>query len=97
MAPVQTPRTVLVTGGNRGIGLACARTFAAQGHRVAVTHRSSPPPEGGDLLAVPCDVTDPEAVEAAFGQVEATIGPVEVLVSNAGINRDGLVLRMSED
>ena len=97
MAPAVTPRTVLVTGGNRGIGLACARTFAAQGHRVAVTHRSSPPPEGGDLLAVRCDVTDAEAVEAAFANIEATIGPVEVLVSNAGINRDGLLLRMSED
>ena len=97
MDPSGTPRTVLVTGGNRGIGLACARTFAAQGHRVAVTYRSAPPPDAADLLPVPCDVTDPAAVDAAFGQVEGALGPVEVLVSNAGINRDALVLRMSDD
>ena len=64
---------------------------------MAVTYRSAPPPDADDLLPVPCDVTDPEAVDAAFGQVEGALGPVEVLVSNAGINRDGLVLRMSED
>jgi len=89
-------RSVLVTGGNRGIGLAIARAFAAQGDRVAVTHRSpvTDLPEG--LLAVPCDVTDAAAVDAAFGKVEAEHGPVQVLVSNAGITDDKLLLRMSE-
>jgi len=87
---------VLVTGGSRGIGLACARRFAELGDRVAVTYNSSPPPEG--LFAVKCDVTDQAAVEEAFDTVEAEFGgPVEVLVSNAGLTRDGLILRMSED
>jgi NAD(P)-dependent dehydrogenase (short-subunit alcohol dehydrogenase family) len=90
------PRLVLVTGGSRGIGLACARRFAELGDRVAVTYNSSPPPEG--LFAVKCDVTDQAAVEEAFDTVEAEFGgPVEVLVSNAGLTRDGLILRMSED
>jgi NAD(P)-dependent dehydrogenase (short-subunit alcohol dehydrogenase family) len=89
-------RIVLVTGGGRGIGLACARRFAALGDRVAVTYRSSDPPEG--LFAVKCDVTSTGDVEAAFGAVEEHFGgSVEVLVSNAGITRDGLLLRMSED
>jgi NAD(P)-dependent dehydrogenase (short-subunit alcohol dehydrogenase family) len=89
-------RIVLVTGGARGIGLACARRFAAEGDRVAVTYRSSDPPDG--LFAVKCDVTSTGDVEAAFGAVEEQFGgPVEVLVSNAGITRDGLLLRMSED
>ncbi|WP_127783080.1 beta-ketoacyl-ACP reductase [Rhodococcus sp. X156] len=88
-------RSVLVTGGNRGIGLAIARTLAAEGHRVAVTHRGSGAPEG--LLGVRCDVTDAEAVDAAFAEVEAAQGPVEVLVSNAGITEDTLLLRMTED
>ena len=88
-------RTVLVTGGSRGIGLACARRFAALGDNVAVTHHSSAAPD--DLFGVPCDVTSVESVEAAFGAVEAHFGPVEVLVSNAGVTRDGLLLRMSED
>ena len=89
-------RIVLVTGGARGIGLACARRFAALGDRVAVTYRSSDPPEG--LFAVKCDVTSTGDVEAAFAAVEEHFGgPVEVLVSNAGITRDGLLLRMSED
>jgi 3-oxoacyl-[acyl-carrier protein] reductase len=74
--------------------LACAQRFLAQGDRVAVTYNSSPPPEG--LFAVKCDVTDPESVDAAFKSVEAEFGPVEVLVSNAGITKDGLLLRMSE-
>jgi 3-oxoacyl-[acyl-carrier protein] reductase len=74
--------------------LACAQRFVAQGDRVAVTYNSSPPPEG--LFAVKCDVTDPESVDAAFKAVEAEFGPVEVLVSNAGITKDGLLLRMSE-
>jgi NAD(P)-dependent dehydrogenase (short-subunit alcohol dehydrogenase family) len=88
-------RSVLVTGGNRGIGLAVARAFAAQGDRVAVTHRGSGAPEG--LFGVQCDVTDAVAVDEAFTKVEAEHGPVEVLVSNAGITDDTLLLRMSED
>jgi 3-oxoacyl-[acyl-carrier protein] reductase len=86
---------VLVTGGNRGIGLAIARAFAAQGDRVAVTHRGSGAPDG--LFGVECDVTDVAAVDAAFSAVEAEQGPVEVLVSNAGITDDRLLLRMSEE
>jgi NAD(P)-dependent dehydrogenase (short-subunit alcohol dehydrogenase family) len=89
------PRSVLVTGGNRGIGLATARTLAAAGHRVAVTTRSGDVPD--DLLAVKCDVTDSTQVEDAFTEVEAAHGPVEVLVSNAGITDDTLLLRMSEE
>ena len=88
-------RSVLVTGGNRGIGRAIAEAFVASGDKVAVTHRSGEPPEG--TLGVICDVTDPESVEAAFAQVEEAHGPVEVLVANAGITRDTLLLRMSED
>jgi 3-oxoacyl-[acyl-carrier protein] reductase len=88
-------RVVLVTGGSRGIGLACARRFAALGDRVAVTYHSSPPPEG--LFGVKCDVTSVADVDAAFGAIEAEFGPVEVLVSNAGITKDTLLLRMSED
>ncbi len=92
-----------MTGGNRGIGLAIAQAFAAEGDRVAVTHRSgggagdAPAglPEG--LLPVRCDVTDADAVDAAFTRVEEEHGPVEVLVSNAGITDDGLLMRMSED
>lgn len=91
-----TRRTVLVTGGSRGIGLACARAFAAAGHRVAVTSSSTPIDEA-DLLTVKCDVTDAAQVDAAVGQVEEQLGPIEVLVANAGINRDGLLVRMSED
>ena len=90
------PRVVLVTGGSRGIGLACARRFHALGDRVAVTFNSSPPPD--DLFGVKCDVTDGSQVDAAFAAVEEEFGgPVEVLVSNAGITRDGLLLRMGED
>jgi 3-oxoacyl-[acyl-carrier protein] reductase len=88
-------RTVLVTGGNRGIGLAIAQAFAANGDRVAVTHRGSGAPEG--LFGVSCDVTDTEQVDVAFGAVEAELGPVQVLVSNAGIADDALLMRMSED
>jgi 3-oxoacyl-[acyl-carrier protein] reductase len=88
---------VLVTGGNRGIGLAIAKAFAAQGDQVAVTHRS--PVEGlpGELLPVQCDVTDAAAVDAAFTEIEDKHGPVQVLVSNAGITDDGLLMRMSEE
>lgn len=96
MTAAPTPRTVLVTGGSRGIGLGCARAFAAAGHRVAVTSSSTPVNEAG-LLAVKCDVTDVDQVEAAVAQVEEQLGPVEVLVANAGITRDGLLVRMSED
>jgi 3-oxoacyl-[acyl-carrier protein] reductase len=85
-----------VTGGNRGLGLAIARKLADDGHRVAITYRSAPP-DDDRLLAVECDVTDTEAVDAAFAKVEEALGPVEILVSNAGITRDNLLLRMSED
>ena len=88
-------RVVLVTGGSRGIGLACAERFAAMGDRVAVTYNSTPP--SGDFFAVKCDVTDSAQVDAAFKAVEEHFGPVEILVSNAGITRDTLLLRMSED
>lgn len=88
-------RTVLVTGGNRGIGLSIAQAFAKQGDRVAVTHRSGDAPEG--LFGVRCDVTDVESVDAAFTTVEAELGPVEVLVANAGITDDTLLLRMSDE
>jgi NAD(P)-dependent dehydrogenase (short-subunit alcohol dehydrogenase family) len=91
-----TPRTVLVTGGNRGIGKAIAARFVAEGHRVAVTSRSgSGGPEGA--LTVQADITDAASVDAAFTQVEAELGPVEVLVANAGITNDKLLLRMDED
>ncbi|HEY0696314.1 MAG TPA: beta-ketoacyl-ACP reductase [Micromonospora sp.] len=88
-------RTVLVTGGNRGIGLAIAQAFVKQGDRVAVTHRGDNPPP--DVFAVRCDITDPEAVDAAFTAVEAELGPVEVLVANAGITDDTLLMRMTEE
>jgi len=90
-----TPRTVLVTGGNRGIGRAVAERLAADGHRVAVTHRGSGAPEG--LFGVECDVTDTASVDAAFTTVEAELGPVEVLVANAGVTEDTLLMRMSEE
>src|SRR3954452_24527768 len=88
-------RTVLVTGGNRGIGLAIAQAFAANGDRVAITHRGSGAPEG--LFGVACDVTSTEQVDAAFTAVEAELGPVQVIVSNAGIADDALLMRMSEE
>lgn len=90
-----TPRTVLVTGGNRGIGYAIAQEFIAQGHRVAVTARSGEGPAGS--LTVKADVTDSESIDAAFTAIEAEFGPVEILVANAGITRDTLLLRMTED
>ena len=88
-------RSVLVTGGNRGIGRAIAEAFVANGDQVAVTTRNGGAPEG--TLDVRCDITDPAAVEAAFVQIEAAHGPVEVLVANAGITADTLVLRMTEE
>jgi 3-oxoacyl-[acyl-carrier protein] reductase len=89
-------RTVLVTGGNRGIGFAIAQQFVAAGHRVAVTSRSgSGGPEGA--LTVAADITDTASVDAAFTAVEAELGPVEIVVANAGITNDQLLLRMSED
>ncbi|MGA3540527.1 3-oxoacyl-ACP reductase FabG [Micromonosporaceae bacterium DT194] len=88
-------RTVLVTGGNRGIGLAIAHAFVKQGDRVAVTHRGEIGPP--DLFGVRCDVTDSASVDAAFSAVEAEFGPVEVLVANAGITDDTLLMRMSEE
>jgi 3-oxoacyl-[acyl-carrier protein] reductase len=88
-------RSVLVTGGNRGIGLAIARAFADAGDKVAITYRSGEPPAG--FLAVKCDITDPEQVEQAYKEIEAENGPVEVLVANAGVTRDQLLMRMTEE
>ena len=90
-----TPRTVLITGGNRGIGRAIAEEFVAQGHRVAVTARSGEGPDG--TLTVIADVTDAASIDSAFTEVEAALGPVEVVVANAGITRDTLLLRMSDE
>ncbi len=89
------PRSVLVTGGNRGIGRAIAEAFLAQGDQVAVTSRSGGAPEG--CLDLVCDITDQAAVDAAFARIEEEHGPVEVLVANAGVTADTLVLRMSDD
>ena len=93
--PTPAGRAVLVTGGNRGIGLAIARSFAAAGDRVVVTTRSGEAPEG--LQAVACEVTDTASVDAAFAAAEGLLGgPVEVLVANAGITKDQLLMRMSD-
>ncbi|RFA09339.1 beta-ketoacyl-ACP reductase [Subtercola boreus] len=90
-----TPRTVLITGGNRGIGYSLAEEFVAQGHRVAVTARTGEGPAGS--LTVRADVTDAATIDAAFTEVEAALGPIEVVVANAGMTRDTLLLRMSEE
>jgi 3-oxoacyl-[acyl-carrier protein] reductase len=93
-------RSVLVTGGNRGIGLAIARAFAENGDKVAITYRSGEPPAAlAELgcLAVKCDITDAEQVEQAYKEVEDAHGPVEVLVANAGVTKDQLLMRMSEE
>lgn len=96
MSDAPPGQTVLVTGGNRGIGLAIARAFDAAGDRVVVTTRSGEAPEG--LIAVPCEVTDAGSVDAAFTAAEKIFGsPVEVLVANAGITRDQLLLRMTDE
>jgi 3-oxoacyl-[acyl-carrier protein] reductase len=90
------PRNVLVTGGNRGIGLAVARAFAEAGDHVVITHRSGQPPEG--LQGVLCEVTDSASVDAAFTEAEEKLGgPIEVLVANAGITRDTLLMRMTDE
>ena len=88
-------RIVLVTGGNRGIGLSVARTFATLGDTVVVTSRSGEPIDG--LNVVKCDVSDTASVDAAFDYIEANFGPVEIAVANAGITRDGLIMRMSDE
>jgi len=88
-------RSVLVTGGNRGLGLAIARALADAGDKVAVTYRGGEPP--ADLFGVRCDVTDVASVDAAFGEVEAAHGPVEVLIANAGVNRDQLLALLKEE
>ena len=93
-------RVVLVTGGNRGIGLAIAQAFVAEGDQVAITARSGELPAelaGTDVLVVRADVTDSASIDAAFDRIEAELGPVEIVVANAGITRDGLILRMSDD
>lgn len=87
-------RTVLITGGSRGIGLACAQRFASLGDNVVVTYNSSPPPDG--FASIKCDVTSAADVDAAFTFAEAHFGPVQIVVSNAGLTNDGLLLRMSE-
>ena len=87
-------RVVLVTGGSRGIGLACAQRFAALGDQVAITYNTTPPPP--QFFGVKCDITDTAQVDAAFTAIEEKFGPVEVLVSNAGVTKDTLLLRMSE-
>ena len=93
------PRVALVTGGNRGIGLATARRLSRAGYRVAVTYRREPPPDAGahNLTCVRCDVTDPGSVAAALTETTERLGPPEIVVCNAGVTRDKLVLRMSED
>ena len=93
--PSSTSRVVLVTGGSKGIGRGIAQRLHAAGHRVAATYRSGDVPAG--VLGVQCDITDPGQVDAAFSEVESALGPIEVLVANAGITRDTLLMRMSDD
>lgn len=95
MTRVNPSRVVLVTGGSKGIGYGIAARLAKAGHRVAATYRSGEVP--ADVLGVQCDVTDPPQIEAAFAQVESSLGTIEVLVANAGITRDTLLMRMSDE
>ena len=90
-----TPKTVLVTGGNRGIGYEIAKEFKAAGHNVCVTYRSGDAPE--EFFAVKADVRDSSSITEAFKTIEEQFGPVEVLIANAGITRDTLLLRMKEE
>jgi 3-oxoacyl-[acyl-carrier protein] reductase len=92
---VNPSRVVLVTGGSKGIGQRIAGRLAQAGHHVAATYRSGEVPQG--IVGVQCDITDPDQVEAAFAQVESALGTVEVLVANAGITRDTLLMRMSDE
>lgn len=92
---MQTPKTVLITGGNRGIGFSIAEEFVASGYRVAVTARSGSGPAGS--LTVRADVTDSESLDSAIAEVETQLGPIEILVANAGITKDTLLLRMSDE
>lgn len=92
---MQTPRTVLITGGNRGIGFAIAEEFIASGYRVAVTARSGSGPTGA--LTVRADVTDSDSLDSAIATVEAQLGPIEILVANAGITKDTLLMRMTDE
>lgn len=92
---MSSQRTVVVTGGNRGIGYAIAEELLARGHRVAVTARSGEGPEG--TLTVRAEMTDAASIDSAFTEVEAAYGPIEVLVANAGITKDTLLMRMSEE
>ncbi|MGV2983586.1 beta-ketoacyl-ACP reductase [Microbacterium sp. AGC85] len=92
---MSSERVVLVTGGNRGIGRSIAERFVRDGYRVAVTARSGEGPEGA--LTVRADVTDAASIDAAFSEVEEKLGPVEIVVANAGITKDTLLMRMSED
>jgi 3-oxoacyl-[acyl-carrier protein] reductase len=88
-------RTVLITGGNRGIGYSIAQEYVALGHRVAVSARTGQGPKGS--LTVIADVTDPESLDRAISEVEAKLGPIEILVANAGITKDTLLMRMSDE
>ena len=92
---MNSERTVLVTGGNRGIGRAIAEEFVAAGYKVAVTVRSGEGPAG--TLSVKADVTDASSLDSAFAVVEEKLGPVEILVANAGITRDTLLMRMTDE
>lgn len=95
----ETGRIVLITGGSRGIGLACAKEFLSQGDKVAITYNSAPPELDlqGPFKKIKCNVNSTEQIQAAFSEIENDWGPVEIVVSNAGINKDSLLLKMSED
>jgi len=88
-------KVALITGGNRGIGLAIAKKFKSDGYQVVITHRSGPAPEGFE--SVNMDVADSESVNTAVSNIEAKFGKIDVLVANAGITKDGLVMRMSDE